>query len=499
MAERRTLILVDFDNVVHDLRAATDLLPSASPSSDGTWLLGGEGIAVPTTVSETPTCVVAFVLNTESACEAGDGIGTHLALVARHLGHFVARAPSVGVELGLTLNAPQSADALLVRLLAKSPRAGHEGPFHEVCLLSGDLGLSDAIEAVLEGWQRVGGSHGCPRWTAGVPITRRAPADPRRPRCAAASVDDTRRGILVGDEALALWAAHQQIDVPADEGLASIARQCRDAAGLLSQVGPTLASVRGMERLTGALFRRVLDVGACDRNDGLELRPVIAPPDTYLAGVASRLGPGALRIEEVSSTARCRLPTAIARMATRVVVRNPGEIDIGATLKYTQADVLAPDHDTVDFVARGKDLVVKVVSRSGEAPARWWVRGTSAKADPRQPGLGFMARAGGVKAASAYAAVQLRGATREVVLRAPPPAFPVHVAAKIDGEQLGLGEAGGHVFAVLAPNAGLAAGDHECEPIQDVDRSAFVSKHPRLRDRFDDLSTLPIVVPRSIP
>lgn len=499
MTERRTLILVDFDNVMRELRAATDLLPSSAPGGGNAWMVGGEGIAVPTRTSETPTCVVAVALNTESACDVGDAIGPHLLRLAGHLAHFVAGAPTVGIELGLTLAAPQSADALLLRLLASSPRVGHDGAFHQVCLLSEDRGLVAAVADALTGWARRDDAVGFTRWDGAAAITRHAPPAPRRPRCAAASVDDARRGILVADEALALWAAGQRVDLSADLGLVGIARRCRAAIGLLSQVGPTLASIRGMERLVAALLRNELDIGACDRRDGLELRPVTAPPDTYLPGVPSRLGPGALRIEDARSTVRCRLPAAVMRIAARTVVRTGGEVDMQATLEYAKPDVFGSDPVAVDFVVGGKDLVARVATRRGEAPTAWWVRGISAKADPRAKELAFLVRSGAVKTVGARCAVAVHGEHREVILRAPLPTTPVLVPRRIGPEELGRGEAGGNVFAVLAPSRGLDAGSHECVPIQDVRRHAFDATHRRLGARLADLARFPIVIPRSAP
>ncbi|MFW6087642.1 MAG: hypothetical protein ACODAG_10595, partial [Myxococcota bacterium] len=280
-----TLVLVDFDNLACEVEGGLPF-PVRSPCEHAMWLdvgrpqewLATDGVA-PEGREEgggrAADCTVVVAMNAVTAAKWG--LGWHyLRTLARALGIHLAGSARVRLEVALTLPVPQAADAALLRLCLEAPDPAAAGSVFDVWLLSRDGGLASALGGRLESgglsreacaragvhhWVLLGQGVGCVRRFEGGVRATASPTPPVEPRF---SVD-------VDTPGLAAWVASREVDLESgDRELADVARAVLARPGLLSQVGMTRATVRGIERM--AALPGPAEIGACRPTDGLEVR-----------------------------------------------------------------------------------------------------------------------------------------------------------------------------------------------------------------------------------
>ena len=290
--------------------------------------------------------VVVFGCNTATVCRRRLSFD-RVRFVARRLARLVdapsgtssSRTPDpVSIEIVLTLTMPEAVDAALVRMLGNAGAAETAGSdFRQVLLVSDDLGLRRDVFWGLSRqrpWlnparKAAAGALGRSVWrfdVASRPLIRSFPreANVTEKPCPAS----TGPVVVIDRPELAAWAARQRLQ-PTGK-LPDIARQVTIRPAVLTQVGLTRATVRGVDRLRrrAASPGAPILLGACDPTDGLEY---CVPASRRRADPAARrqvqvlptaLGPGAVRLHcadppDLVNTLTTRLPLWVVRGAAQ--------------------------------------------------------------------------------------------------------------------------------------------------------------------------------------
>ncbi|MEQ8461658.1 MAG: hypothetical protein RLO52_44450 [Sandaracinaceae bacterium] len=357
------LILVDLDNVLPD-GGVTELVDDCR-----SVLADHRGIA--------RKCVTSFAFNTDTAIGA-DLSYEALEAVARGFAEAIG-ADSHRVEIGLTPTMPQTADVLLARLARRAPDTGGAGSVTFAGLLSKDR---DLVAALDEGfvkpksrWMRAARGWPMNAWRA----DREGRSIARVAEVAGSAKGETPLGLPefytqpVG-RAHARWAAARAVDAP-PEDLSVLAQLIDEEPWLLSQVGSTKKSLRGVARL----LRRGEALGPICVDDGVELRGRAERPTHVSRAEAASVGIGAARFPDERATLACRIPVEVLSHAAEVQLERRG-VSVGATLQrleFERALSSSPVNVRLWATRRGRSpaLVAKIQVSSTAQPAIWWITG----------------------------------------------------------------------------------------------------------------------------
>lgn len=305
------LLLVDLDNLPFAGEGA--LWPRLTSQGDVAWTRSRQGQS-PRSASFSAVLgqadIVVFAGNSRTHDKAKLRVD-HLPPLAAAFADVVwpRRARDVGVECAICLTMPQTADAAVIRLLREAPEQGHVGPFDGVTLWSKDRGIRADVAAILGvAWGSARQtSEGVWRWTCPSPNFAWT-------RGWTAPVRAEQQIPLPKDWSARVSTGHHDAAVAALAGpfadLGKLSHAIERAPHLLSQVGITVESVRGVARLAGVVSGTAGTTVALCENDGAEVGIAAEPPRKSGASTvtASLLGNGAVRLLESGVTARSRLP-----------------------------------------------------------------------------------------------------------------------------------------------------------------------------------------------
>jgi hypothetical protein len=503
-----TLILVDGDNCLTG-RAVSWLVGEVSR-----W---ASQFRPPRSMTGPWRCVLA--LNTETASDFGSLEA--LRKFARQLCNSICPGSIGETEIVLCATMPQTADVALLRLATEAPDAG--GLYDGLVLLSSDRELGRQVSTLAEscngiladsGLQRTVGGRAW-RWGTGGGLRRRAvlSAKARPPGSPPASL--ACHSLAIDSLGLAGWAYGRDLDVPPNSDLPAIATRITEQPVLLSQLGLTTQSVRGVGRLgrmpgTGA-------IGDCSDREGLEILGELSCSGIATSARPASVGAGAICLEDgVTGSVGTRLPP---RFLTQAGGPYPVEERGTPGQRYAVLDDnrllarLAPWNPLgaevdVEFATRGKTARVRVKSRAAKMQAEaWWVGDSRCTTELRIDALQDMIPQAVVAAA---AAMPLPPATRfppggafagsraRVGLRSPHrDSIEVRVDPRGDiaAGTIGQGWVEKRPAALLAAGRSWTAGTSVlCVPVQDIpwaERRVIRSSLPQGAAEWLDL--LPIL------
>lgn len=491
---RIQLVLADLDNVLRDRRGPLPQ-PCVRPEDDFDWLdRRGAGRAP---AGEGVPCVVVFAMNLRTADDPAISFAA-LHAFAEALASVVAGAPLRGVEVGLTLPIKQSADKALERLLAEAPLDDHAGMLEAVHVVSQDRGLREDVGKQLGGKYRSVPRDECLAWTwtlVGKKGTSRAKPRPSREGLRIAGEPSVSAMQSIDTPELVVWAQGQSVQMPRAEGLDGLVHASRARPGLLTQIGLTRTSVRGVRRLHGLADGQVPRIGACDVSDGLEWCAEDVPPGRFHEPVESSLGPGALRFRRSAATVRTLLPPGVLAVASEsLLVGDLAMLDDASVLRRLPAQALrsCPPFK-VRFSVRGNALKAEIVSGFAAPLPAWWFRGKETMSEIVVEALGSVL-AGQL---TVEGALDL-DPRRVVQVRAPYwGAVVAHVARAIPPGTLGRATIDGRPVAVFAhpDGVGLAPGNRVCRAIQEWPDDELDDVFPGLPCSAAMLKPLPVLVP----
>lgn len=454
----RTLLLVDLDNVPERaIHAGTEHPPF--------W---AEGLRV----------VLFLNLCTAEGDPDPAGIGAALA--------ESTRSRLEGVEVALVAPIPQAADAMLRPLLERSPFVEGAGSFGRVALLSGDHGLQRELAARLDGHRPTRHRYRTAwRWfDLSVPLRRKqlppalAPGEGALPPHYSAKVS-TRPA--------ARAAQGLPIEAPAGAGLAAVAAAIRDRPHVLTQVGPTTASVRGIERLDRLLRAQVpVPIGRVAEAEGLEVHagPATLPPTRVDPGPA----PGLARLVGEERTVLCRIPpSALVGLVAPAFAPGPnGDLEALRCLRAQGGE----GQVRFDVPQRGF-LRATVVRPPGEPPPIWWVDGATGRATSERRlrfDFGLLPRPFTADARVA----RYRDETGHGLHLVAPPTGPLKIQLRVPGDagQIVAADCDGRRLAALLAHR-RDAGEWEARPITTVNSHQLL---PLVGSALPQLRHLPLVV-----
>ncbi|MEX1363705.1 MAG: hypothetical protein AB1Z98_11295, partial [Nannocystaceae bacterium] len=447
-------------------------------------------------------CVVVFAMNLHTAADRELEFDPLRALGDR-LCRVVARAPMLGFEIALTLPVKQSADKALERLLLEAPSAAHAGRLAGVYLLSRDGGLRDAIGGKLGAKKYPRASSGDGSAHAWTPISgkkgspRQAPKNP--PPClVVANAQPPELVHAIDTPALAQWAHARPVELPPECTLQQLVVLVGRRPAVLTQVGLTLESTRGLARMITLAAGNHPSLGPCDPTDGLELCGGDIEPGLYSGPAASKAGPGALRLAEPrATTVRTLLPLSVALAVEGAFeIGGFGAVDDARALgKLSRAKLLASKPFKVRLSSRPEGLRADVSSDFGKPLPAWWLLGRKTQSERTLEGLATVG--GRPFTVDAIADVIVDGRDRLVVMRAPfANAVTVELRVPLSAGQVGSGTVGDCLVAVLGREDRLGTAlTLRCRPIQEVSDLVARSTYPSLRNELNALKQLPLVVP----
>ncbi len=276
----RALILVDLDNVIDDGLPA--LLEDARPHLQKRR-------------SSFEECVTIFAFNTVTGY-SHDLPWRSLEDAARGFATALGAARS-RVEIALALPMPQTADVLLGRLARRSPTEAASGHYHLAVLMSRDRELardlgSEVFARDKSRWVQLE-KDWFTAWgpTPGAaPLVRKPPDRPRASGSDAVALSGAYTE-LVSELGHAGWARERPLDLGPDHELATLSVRIEEDPWLLSQIGATHRSLRGIARLPVAA--EVL--GPVCARDGVELRGDAPLPTRLSELISASVGIGAVR------------------------------------------------------------------------------------------------------------------------------------------------------------------------------------------------------------
>ncbi|MCB9609773.1 MAG: hypothetical protein H6716_24485 [Polyangiaceae bacterium] len=483
------LILVDLDNVLNGLRGEDALETFTRRACERRGPVAGSWSVV---FALNTAAVTGYALTFEGLRDAGRALGA------------AAGDPQPTVEIGLALTMPQTADVLLARLAREAPEAGAAGPYHHAIVCTADVGLAESLGSVLyvraggTGWRETRDDGWLGReWRmaeGGRPVVRKfADGALRLARHSQPVLD--HHTVCVGS-GMDDWAATRSMDVEPGSDLRKLACQLDERPWLLSQVGATRKSVRGVARLSRLPSDPPPLLGSVAPDEELEVRGTAPRPTSAHEPSAASVGIGAVRFRGTGATVASRLsPTVLASSGTTHRVDFLGVV-VPAALQQLKFNVPLGDATVlVRLSHRGDDLVAKVQHSSVTQPQAWWLTGaTTVKSEHRSPNGSLLPKSISVTAAPVRPSAQFAAQLALV--------SPVR-----DGEELRLEHdvAAGTIgvgwtqpscgksrpMAVFSHSRPLRGGDKLCvTPIQLRRRLGPLARAP------EALWSLPVVVPQ---
>ncbi len=520
----RALVLVDLDNVFK-------------------WLLPGLGElrlakGPPATAAE---AIVVLGMNCATArriAERGlEKWADFERLGAGILALLENGARLAGVEVALTLTAPEAVDRALAGLLHSAPDAAGQVGVNRVWVLSRDKGLQDEIVLRLSSTRRVyprlGLAAGCrvegfnSKIGKGVlqcsdcgAYERRALPDRQAETQPVAPSKSPSR--FIEDEAGAAWACGQEAQHQG--GLAQVARLVDGLPSLLTQVAVTRPAggtvTTGVSRLRSVLSGQVRPLRPCRADDGLELDAIrqFEKKTFFVKGVeASPLGPGAIRLRgkidrrRAGLSGRTRLPlhlveAGVARLQP-MRLRDTAYLDdrgiLAAAARSAGAGAGEPVAAHLVKDRNGARCKLELNERGG-----WWCSVASV-GSPHLMASSWRVFPKGLKgwiqgvdiAIDCISWILHTGEGFEAVMASPVEAgTAVRASADLDGQGERIGPAknvgGGCGCALLSAGRPIRRGDElPCSPIQLADEYSLAEKLGIGRDVAAELRAWPLVVP----
>lgn len=513
-----TLILVDLDNLLglwEDQGVATLPLAVGEPGSFA-FFPAPDAPARPPEVPDAAPSTVAFACNLETLCS--DYLPAlpdekWLADFARSAACSLGCYGPTRWQLALCPVAPQTADGMLLRLLVAAPSS--DGCwFTRVALLSADRELRRRLSRALA--DRAVGAIGPPSkalqrgksglsglthgWGPLEPPLRRAaqtalvssaPPEPLEPIFSARA--DTP-GRCAEARARSLRAPRE---LPA---LARVAR--RQTPHVLTQVGPSTASLRGMERLQCWLggeepFSHITPREGVEFENG----PL---PKRVQGARESALGPGTVRFEESGVTVATQLPSeAVRRASEPAPLRLAGKararlFDPSVLQQIPDGAAFGPPVSVRLWVHRGQQTRIhaEVAAEGARPPEAWWMRILNGRLSAKA-GLSIEVGAWGYFLGPIRGPSQARLSRQgdELAFEAAQPAsdrirLPGPVAP---GELRSVEGQDGSPLLLFAERR-IPEGELEVEPIQRRTVAELSRFHPSMP--WKELLLLPILVPR---
>jgi hypothetical protein len=262
-------------------------------------------------------CILA--LNTTTAIdELGDLDPSDMQQFGRELGEAICAGATGETEMALCATMPQTADVALLRLATESP-ALDATPYHAIVLLSADGDLRGYMERLVTGYGGVRasgyagpGSNELTLWRCPNGLKRRAPTSPTAAPPGTPPENLACYTLPIDSFGLAGWAYSKRLDLEPGSDMRSIATQVQRDPWLLSQIGLTTNTVRGVSR-----FARLGDdatIGPCGPRDGVEVRGTGGCAGEARHIRVASVGIGAARLDDnVSGSVATRLPVAFLR------------------------------------------------------------------------------------------------------------------------------------------------------------------------------------------
>jgi hypothetical protein len=360
----RALILVDLDNVIGD--GLLELVGDARPCLEKRRS------------SSLKECVTAFAFNTVTGYSHNltwRSLEDAARAFATALGATQSR-----VEIALALPMPQAADVLLARLARSAPTDAAGGPYHLAVLMSQDNDLARDLGGEVfardksrwvqleRGWLSAWGP------TPGAaPLVRKPPERARASGSEAVALSGAYTE-LVSELGHAGWARERPLDLGPDRELRALSVRLEEDPWLLSQIGATQRSLRGIARLP--LGAEVL--GPVCSKDGVELRGDAPRPTRLSALIAASVGIGAVRSPIERATVASRLPVGVLQAA---LGGGGARCDRGgvspqrALQRAAVGAALTDDPVEVRLRIDRRALVAKVKHDSTHQPRAWWLAG----------------------------------------------------------------------------------------------------------------------------
>jgi hypothetical protein len=424
----------------------------------------------------------------------------------------------LSIEIALTLKMPQTADTALLRLFRCTSEAELAGNYFQVTLVSDDRDLVRRVREAMGGQPGEAMGTGMIRtwrkrndWGGDEAVLERR-LDARPPPSCPPQAVAPEWSARVDTEPRAAAAAQAQVCVGARPDLNQICYLAEGVPSVLSQLGLTSTSVRGIARL-----RRILGsapsvgqphlIGECAATDGLELHnPVLKDAKVPFAGVQAgeaSVGIGAVHVPSLHATLRTRLPLGLLR-AVRGQVHawfgaEQGIVLDDEVLRSSSRTVAGGLRFRVDLAAEGNDLVALAADRDASLQPRvWWVVPERGRPPRPRDACRVVGQARRIPRQVPRVTTCVVSTGRgEVILESPlRDGEPVAVAASIGPGEVGLGKTGQFRVAVLAWRGPIGKGEVRCTAVQHVARRTLLAAGPAVSPRvLDDLSRLPLVVP----
>jgi hypothetical protein len=510
------LLLVDFDEIVGRFRqhvaARTELpMPRVNGRIDG-FIDIDDGSGAPACGIEQPEAIVAIALSASTCNDTRLSLEFLRRFAVRLAGLARIGAPPpasrVVCEVAVVLSMPRLTAWALERLFRHAASAVGKRTIRELWLFSGDAALASMLAAELAprtdspwSWRRI--RAGVQAWvTRGKGYTRPAP-----PPAALAPA----------------WTRNQnRVDLPEGADICQLAREVERAGasvrpGLLSQLGLTTATTRGVGRLAWLPSGRPLEIGVCSPYDGVVVYHAPTPSSVPLprdsesprkALVRAKIseasvGPGAVTLrygERGTTIARTRLPLAVLEDLTQASARVHGLVHMALRgRELDDATILAaarpaqpmgvPFRICLKSDGRGHASADVV----GLPPPAWWLdrRGLATSCRPLPLRLRMCARTFTVDARLCRAptgeGVAARALFEQVTVDVPDP---------IRERTIGAAVAGLSDVALLALDRPILRGSRpECQPIQDLGLAELQRRGPFDAAACHELILLPLLVP----
>lgn len=517
----RSLVLIDLDSVIRGWHVAGQAgvpLPQLPSRRTGypVWLRADDGGDFAPAATPGQQTVMVVAMNSATATETS---WDHVQRFCRRLAALLSLRGSPDIEIALTLPMPQTADAALLRLLSQTPISDHAGSFHSVWLVSQDRDICSRIEWALGGrMPRRSGETDLSmirRWLApvekpGLVIARRQFELGELPECGQEPLPAVWSA-RVNTPGRAVVASWRPVDVATGADLRDLGQLIGGNPCILSQIGLTATSTRGVARLRALLDARPGTgeppmLGVCTEHDGLEVHHPVSSLGQHSATYpeSASVGIGAVYIPSLSATVRTKLPLDLLRGLNRPVVASFGpqsaRLDDDSILRsaHAQQPPCAIGRLAVRLATKGNTLVAQVSDRDRTfQPSGWWLRRDKSLVSPKDS---FRIEAEGRllprmicdvacgMAPDANGTVLLMSLHRD--------GHAVRVNAAIAPRTIGLARSGTMPVALLASSAPIPCGTLPCTAIQRIDVRTLLADYPGIALAvINDLRRLPLVVP----
>ena len=485
----KALVLIDLDNVLHDRPAGNEL---ADFLRDAIQRLERVG-----TGAQITSCAVCFGLNTDTAITRRLTFA-NVRAAGETIGRCVTQGP-VRVEVGLVPVMPQAADVLLARMAREAPCEEAAGSYERAVVLSGDKGLIDSLSGELYGrssWiverDWLGASWRMPE--GGKSVVRKPPTGASVPAGGTAPQVTSFYTMNIDSGGLASWAGQRLLDVGSSCDLRELALQVDTNPWLLSQVGATTKTVRGIERLASMPSSAALTIGRVADKDVIEVRGTGPCPAEVSGASAASVGIGAVRFPSAAATVASRIPASALATSAGPFRVDAGVLNISAALDKLSKEVCLGDHVArISLSRRAPRLVAKIVHASNEQPRMWWLGKATRTSSEHSVDGGYELLPRDVLVCAAQMKSEAWMATR-LSLRS-----PLHQGIEVQVEHsIAAGTIGTAVhptlrtpIALFSPRRGLSAQARVIvDPIHTVPRRGSLAAYPL------DLWSLPLSLPR---